>query len=449
MRSVLVAVMLVAATAHADDTPEDGIDDDLYLIKHPARGYWLSGQLNVITQAQPGFHSPYEGEHSLRSDDHVETSYVATIYGAYELTHNTAVMLSVESAGGSGLSSALGVAGFMNLDVVRNPSLGPTPYIGRVLIDQIIPLSDQHVVASRVPFDVLRSLPTRRLELRAGKVSTVDMFDVDSVGSDSHLQFMNWAIDNNGAYDYAADTRGYTLGAIIEYAEPRFAVRYGALLMPKVANGIDYDFDVANARGEQLELEVNDTIAGQPGIIRGLGYLNHARMGSYNDAIAQYRNGLLDTPDITASRVAGRTKYGIAVSMEQDIASTFRVFARIGWSDGRNESFAYTEIDNTVLAGFEVHGEEWSRTGDQIGLAAVTNGLSDDHRTYLALGGSGFLLGDGKLHYGREDILEAYYTLRAYRGVFPAVDVQVVSHPGYNVDRGPVFVGSLRLHLEI
>jgi hypothetical protein len=451
MRSVLVVVALVAmpALALADDPDGDGIDNDLYLIPHPARSWWISGQLNVITQLQPGFHSPYEGEHSLRTEDTHATSFVGTIYGAYEVTHLTAVMLAVESAGGAGLSNALGVAGFTNLDVVRNPTLGATPYIGRVLIDQIIPLSDEYVIASRVPFDVLRRLPKRRFEIRAGKVSTVDMFDVDSVGSDSHLQFMNWAIDNNGAYDYAADTRGYSLGAILEYAEPLWALRYGALLMPTVANGIDYDTDIAHARGEQLELEIDDCIHGHPGVIRVLGYLNHAKMGNYDESIAEYRQGIVDTPDITATRLAGRTKYGFGFNMEQDLDPDLRAFVRLGWSDGKNESFAYTEIDNTVLAGFELHGPRWSRPLDQLGVAGVTNGLSDSHRTYLELGGSGFLLGDGKLHYGRENIFEAYYTMFAHRGVYPAIDVQVISHPGYNIDRGPVVVGSFRLHLEI
>jgi len=36
-----------------------------------------------------------------------------------------------------------------------------------------------------------------------------DFFDMNDVGTDSHSQFLNWTVDNNGAYEYAADTRGY------------------------------------------------------------------------------------------------------------------------------------------------------------------------------------------------------------------------------------------------
>jgi hypothetical protein len=447
VKLAVLAVLLVSSPALADDG--DNADDGTYLAPHPDAFWWASGQVNVITQAQPGFHSPYEGMHSLRPDDHLATSIVGTVFGGVEVTKTTALVVAFESAGGGGLSDALGVAGFTNLDVVRNPTLGPAPYIGRAFIDQVVPLGGTYVAADRNALHVLRKLPARRLEIRAGKLSTVDVFDANTGATDSHFQFMNWTIDTNGAYDYAADTRGYTLGAIVEYAAPQWALRYGALLMPTVANGIDYDWDIAKARGENLELELHGCIAGRPGIIRGLAFWNHANMGSYNDAIATFRLMPDVMPDVTASRVPGRVKYGFGLNGEQEVIDELHVFGRIGWNEGEKESFAYTEVDNTVLLGFDLRGGRWSRPNDKLGVAAVTNGISDSHREYLRIGGQGFLLGDGTLHYGREDIVEAYYTARAYRGIFPALDVQLIDHPGYNTDRGPVVVGSFRLHVEI
>jgi high affinity Mn2+ porin len=441
VKYVAVALVLFASTPAIAD------DGETYLLPHPDAKWWLSGQLNVIGQAQPGFHAPYSGENSFRSNDNTALSFVATIYAGYAITPTTAFIIAPESAGGTGLSDALGLAGFTNLDVVRNPSLGAAPYIGRLIVDQIIPLSEDGDT-SRDPLHILRR-PPRRIEIRAGKFGTVDVFDQNAVGTDSHLQFMNWTVDNNGAYDYAADTRGYTLGVIIEYIAPLWAVRFGEMLMPKVANGIDYDFDIANARGEQLELEIHECIAGYPGIVRILGYLNHANMGSYAEAIAAFRTGIDDVPDVTKYRVPGRTKHGGGISVEHEMPGATRGFLRLGWNDGNNESFAYTEVDNTILVGGDVRGDFWHRPNDKLGLAFVTNGLSDLHATYLALGGKGFLLGDGKLNYGREDIIESYYTARVYRGVYPAADIQFIEHPGYNRDRGPVVVGSLRLHVEL
>jgi high affinity Mn2+ porin len=432
MRWAPLVVMLLAGTARADDA---------YLIDHPDEKWWVSAQANTILQAQPGFHSPYEGPNSFTPEDHAQISLVASIYLGYEITPTTSLVLSPESAGGGGLSTALGLAGFTNLDVVRNPSLGAAPYIGRVYIDQIIPLDGANEKADRSPLRIFRKLPAHRIEIRAGKLSTVDMFDLNTSGTDSHLQFMNWTIDNNGAYDYAADTRGYTLGGIVEYAAPQWAIRYGLLLMPTVANGIDYDTDLGKARGEQLEVDLH----GYGSIVRVLAFWNHAKMGDYNESIAAYRQGIIDTPDVTATRAAGRVKYGFGLNVEHEITTTLHAFGRLGWNEGEKESFAYTEVDNTVLAGFD-----WrARPMDKLGVAFVTNGISESHKDYLALGGKGFLLGDGKLHYGREDILEAYYTARVYRGVYPALDVQAIAHPGYNTDRGPAIVGSIRLHVEI
>lgn len=434
MRWALLALVLATSVARADDA---------YLVDHPDARWWLSAQANFILQAQPGFHSPYEGDNSLRPDDHAQLSYVTTVFAGYELTPTTTFILTGESAGGGGLSTALGLAGFTNLDVVRNPSLGPTPYIGRAIIDQIIPLGDSQP-SDRNPLRIFHRVPAHRIEIRGGKVSTVDFFDLNTVGTDSHYQFMNWTIDNNGAYDYAADTRGYTLGAEIEYVAPLWAIRYGAMLMPTVANGIDYDFDLAKARGEQLEVEEHHCIAGHAGVVRALAFWNHAKMGRYSEAIATVRQGIVDTPDVTQTREAGRLKYGFGLNAEQEITSEVHAFLRLGWNEGENESFAYTEVDNTVSG-----GADWRRGDGHLGVAFVTNGISQSHREYLQLGGKGFLLGDGTLHYGREDILEAYYTLRVYKGVFPALGLQLIDNPGYNTDRGPVAVGSLRLHVEI
>ncbi|HEY0192224.1 MAG TPA: carbohydrate porin [Kofleriaceae bacterium] len=424
-------------------------DDGATLLPHPDEAWWLSGQVNLVGQAQPGFHSPYAGTNSFRSDDHAALSMVATVFAGYELTPYTAIVVAGESAGGGGLSDALGIAGFTNLDVVRNPSLGATPYLGRAFLDQIIPLSDARTAHDRDSLHILRSLPTRRIELRAGKLSTADVFDVNAIGSDSHLQFLNWAVDNNAAYDYAADTRGYSLGATVEYAEPRFAVRFGELLMPSTANGIDYDYDLGNARGENLEVEVHESLAGRAGTVRLLGFENHADMGNYAEANAVARIGQADVPDITSTRRKGRTKYGVGLNAEHELTDDLRAFVRLGWADGKNEAFAYTEADNTLALGGDLRGTAWGRAADKLGAALVSSGLSQDHREYLALGGSGFLLGDGALSYGRETIAEAYYTARVYRGVFVAADVQLVVHPGYNVDRGPAEVGSLRVHVEL
>ena len=171
-------------------------------------------------------------------------------------------------------------------------------------------------------------------------------------------------------------------------------------------------------------------------------------MGSYREAIENFRAGRTPVPDISAHSPKTQIKYGFGVNFEQEATKQLRFSGRYGWNEGHHESFAYTEVNNTVELGFDLKGDRWRRKQDKIGVAFVTNGLSDDHSQYLELGGRGFLLGDGALTYGRENILETYYTLHVWRGVFTSFDLQHINNPGYNRDRGPVLVPGLRLHLE-
>jgi carbohydrate-selective porin OprB len=279
-----------------------------------------------------------------------------------------------------------------------------------------------------------------------------DFFDLNSFGSDSHLQFLNWTVDNNGAYDYAANTRGYTDGVILEYDDHWWTARFAEVLEPKEANGDKLDANIARARSENFELEARGKlIAHRAGVVRLLTYLNHADMGNYDEAIAEFlghESPTLDTPDIIATRRQGRHKYGFGLNFEQEITSQVSVFGRLGWSDGHNESFAYTEDDRTLEFGGFVTGSSWHRRNDRAGVAFVANGISAAHQRYLALGGVGFLLGDGALTYGPEKIFESFYTAHLWRGFFASFDLQHINNPGYNQARGPVTVPGVRLHLE-
>jgi len=415
--------------------------------------FWISGQANVIFQAHPSFHSPYEGVDSFTGPGEYKTSLLGTLYTGLQvpgMRKRLEVLYDEESAGGRGLSQALGIAGFTNLDVVRNPNLSSVPYTARWVIQGTIPLSGETAEAERGPFSLATSVAVRRFVFHVGKMSLPDLFDLNAVGSDSHLQFMNWSIDNNGAWDYAADTRGYTRGAALEYFDRKWAVRYGIFQMPTVANGIDLDWAFSRARGENIEFELERGLlpSKYAGKIRLLSYWNHAHMGSYREANDAFLDGTDPTPDITRHEHFAAVKYGFGFNTEQQVAPGLRAFARLGWNEGRHESFAYTEIDQTASLGGDLAGTRWGRPVDKIGAAFVTNGISRDHAEYLKLGGHGFILGDGALRYGRENIFESYYNLHVWRGLCYALGYSFVDDPGYNRDRGPVSVFSVRGHVD-
>ena len=420
--------------------------------------FFIAGQANIIFQSHGPFHSPYEGTNSFLGRGEYKTSLLGTLFLGAQLRRDpkteTDAIFNLESSGGRGLSEALGLAGFTNLDVVRNPNLGSVPYMARVQIHQTIGFTNKLIESSRTPFSLATQVPERRLEIYVGKMSLPDYLDINSIGSDSHLQFMNWTVDNNGAWDYAADTRGYTYAAVAEYDDKDWSARYALALMPTVANGIDLEWNLRRASGQNWEFELRKPLLGsllrpdRKGVVRVLGYVNHAHMGLYRDANKAFLDGEGTRPVIQNSETYGAVKYGFGLNAEQEITNSLRLFTRFGWNEGQHESFAYTEVDQTFEFGGDYSGRSWSRPYDKLGVTFVSNAIKKDHQDYLKLGGLGFLLGDGKLNYAREDILEGYYNLHAWRGVYYALDLQYIAHPGYNQDRGPTLVESVRMHVD-
>jgi carbohydrate-selective porin OprB len=258
---------------------------------------------------------------------------------------------------------------------------------------------------------------------------------------------MGWGVMYNGAWDYPADTRGYTWGWVHEFHTRRWSVRYASAGMPRVANGIRFDRRVLRDRGDVFEGEVRVKPRGHDGAVRVLSYQNHARMGTYADAL-HLAGETGTTPDVTATRRPGTLKYGYGLNVEQELAKDIGVFGRLGWNDGKTESFAFTPIDRLAGIGLSVGGARWKRPHDTAATALTVCGLSGVHALYLSRGGLDFMIGDGALRYGPETVSESYYSARVMPGVFATIDLQHVTDPAFNRDRGPVWIGALRLHVE-
>jgi high affinity Mn2+ porin len=440
------SLALNASATLPDPAPDDSTESMLPRLKDTR--FWLSGQANFVFQSHPDFPALYSGEHSLSPRYEKATSRVLTLYTGVRFNNSTEILVDIEEAGGSALSLGFGLAGNANLDIVRNPLLSNEPYLGRGMIHEVFALSKDKVENQRSYLSLFDELPRRRLELRVGKFSLPDFFDINSVGSDTHLQFLNWTTDNNGAWDYAADTRGYTVGLTADYEDRNWGFRFAEALMPKVANGIDLVWRPWQVHAENFEYELrHGFIPGKGGVIRLLAFTNSANMGIYRDQVIQASAADV-TPDITAHPWHITRKYGFGINLEQNLTHYLTAFARFGWDNGKTESFAYTEVDQTFAEGVGANGAWWHRKHDRAGLALISNAIKKDHQNYLAAGGLGFLLGDGHLTYGRENILESYYTLHVWRGIYLAPGVQHINSPGYNRDRGPVVVPSFRAHVE-
>jgi high affinity Mn2+ porin len=405
-------------------------------------------QFTVIQQSHPSFSASYTGRNSLTTGPENLLSITSTLFLGSRLWEGGEIYFDPELAGGSGFSSTRGIAGFPNGEIYRVDNPSPRVFPARLFIRQHFALgeetealaSDQNQAACRVPRE--------RLTVTIGKLSLTDVFDDNRYSHDARTQFLNWSLWSGGAWDYAADTRGYTWGIFAELHVPSWVLNFAAVMVPSSANGPSLDGNIGKAYSLNLEAVRPYAIGGLEGRLHAIVFINRAAMGVYRDAIEEGL-ALRSAPDIDRTR-SYSSKYGFVLSAEQSLGSAAGLFARFSWNDGRTETWAFTEIDISFHAGLTSGGAPWGRKEDNTGIAFVVNALSGDHRDYLASGGYGFLIGDGALSYAPERIVEAYYAARLFPSFTLTLDNQVVFNPAYNRDRGPVIeVFSIRGHVEI
>lgn len=407
-----------------------------------AESWSLHGQATTVTQGHGAFPSPYAGPDSLESRKEIRTSFTTTLFLGRRLWEGGELYVDPEAAAGQGDSHVLGLAGAPNGEIYRVDSSALKVSLARVFLRQTWNLGGGAEAVAPDQNQLGGTRRTRRVVLTLGRFSAGDVFDQNAYAHDPRSQFLNWALMDTATWDYPADTHGYTWGAAVEVYWEAWALRAGSFLEPKEANGLLFDHHVARAHGDVVEVEHAHELGGLAGRIRLMGYANHARMGDYRESLEASPSA----PDITLTRREGRLKYGWGLSAEQALTADLGTFLRAGWNDGRTETWAFTEVDRTGAAGISLAGTAWERPGDRLGVAALVNALSPEHRAYLAAGGLGFILGDGRLDAGQERILEAYYALAAAPGLTVSLDAQRVENPAYNRDRGPVSIFALRVH---
>ncbi|MBS0274295.1 MAG: carbohydrate porin [Proteobacteria bacterium] len=410
---------------------------------------WLSlhAQSTFVLQYHPQFRSPYQGANSLKPQSVGAETFDATLFAGIRLWHGASLYVNPEIDQGFGLSNTLGTAGFLSGEAYKVGDTNPYFRLQRLFIRQSIDLggAGQKIDDDANQFGGTRS--ANNLVLTAGKFSVGDVFDTNQYAHDPRGDFLNWALLDAGAFDYAADAWGYASGVAIEWTQGWWTLRFGAFNLSKQPNGkvLESAFGQFETVGEAEE---RHTLFGHDGKVKLLGFINRGRMGSYDDALA-LANATGAPPDTSlVRRYASRP--GGEVNIEQGISDNLGVFLRASVNDGSKEAYEFTEINRSVSAGVSLKGASWGRPDDTIALGAVVNGLSPDARSYFAAGGMGILIGDGRLpHYGTEDIVEAYYSARVTGWLSLSADYQLIEDPAYNRDRGPVSALALRLHAQI
>jgi high affinity Mn2+ porin len=430
---LLFAIVMVA--------PAFGLAQDANSSTPPAEQSWeVHAQSTVVGQGHPSFPAEYTGPNSLTTDATARETISVDLTGSARLWHGGQFFGDVLMWQGYGLNNALGLAGFPNAEAYRVGKTYPDVSICRAYLRQTIGLGGGREAND----DGLGGTKdVRNLTFTVGHLSAKDIFDANAYSNDGRSQFMNWVLVANGAWDYPADTLGFTNGAAVEFNTRAWSARLGIFQVSKVANGIRLDWNLAHAWSSVAEVERRYSFKGHSGAIRLLAYDTRAHMGSYQDTI--------DQPNLGENIVltsAYRYKYGFGINLEQEIRTEIGVFARLGWNDGKNQTYEFTDVDRTGTAGLSLKGAMWRRRQDTLGLAVVVNGISAVHRQYLADGGLGITVGDGALDYRAERMIEMYYNWRISKHFQLTPDYQFAGDPAYNHARGPVEILAVRFHTE-
>ncbi|HUA82603.1 MAG TPA: carbohydrate porin, partial [Bryobacteraceae bacterium] len=394
------------------------------------------------------FNSPYQGPLSLQDSPERDVSLTTTLFFTFRFLQNSILIFDPEIAGGRGFSGVEGIADQPNGEIPRVASATPKPYLARLYLQQDFALGKEMERQESDENQLAGERPLNRYSVYAGRFTLTDFFDDNNYTHDPRTQFMAWGVMYNGAWDYPADTRGYTWGIVQEVHTRNWSFRYGIAAMPKVANGSQLDRRLFRDHGQVIEAERRYSIRKRSGAIRVMPYWNRADMGNYAEALKLGEESGT-TPSVIATRRVGTLKYGIGINVQQAITSDIGFFTRLGWNDGKTESFAFTAIDRLAGGGAQVKGTRWHRKNDVAATSFTAGGISGVHAEYLAHGGLDFLIGDGTLSYDPEMVWESYYSARLIPGFYGSFDVQRDYNPAYNHDRGPVTIYSVRLHIEL
>jgi high affinity Mn2+ porin len=457
IKRIVIATTVCAATFDADaqESPPLGSPTNA-----PMQNWNWHMQNTDIVQGDFGFPAKYSGQNSLPNGGETRETVTLDLFAGARLWHGAEAHMDFLMWQGYGLGSTYGIEAFPNGDAYKAGTGTPYFNFARLFIRQTIGLGGEQEDVPDGQLTLAGKQDISRLTFTIGRFSPLDICDYNTYANDPHTQFMNWAMMGNLAWDYGQDTIGYTTGFAVELNQPKWTLRYGFFQMPADKNGFTGDDQYLmnpqmGAYGPFLrswammtELERRWSINDHPGVIRFLAWLNEADMASYSAATANLLANPNDVEaDIAAAR-AYRYKYGFGLNWEQEIAKNVGLFSRLGWNDGHEETWTFTDVNWTASLGLSVNGEIWRRPDDTFGLAGVVSGASRDNQKFLEAGGLDMLDGDGALTYGYEKVLETYYDFKIWKIFHGAFDCQFVDDPAFNRARGPVSILGARFHWE-
>jgi hypothetical protein len=350
-----------------------------------------------------------------------------------------------------------------NFELQKTGGVLPLFYRSRLFFNQTINLGGDKVHLESAPMQLDSTVDSQRLVFHIGNFSVLDFMDKNSFAGDLRRQFNNMAFMTHAAFDFAADARGYTDGAVAEYYHDDWAVRFAHLAAPRNPNQLPINWAMFKYYGQQIELEHKHEIYQHAGAVRLLAYRNREKMGRWTDALSalqtnpafnattcvgfNYESDNDTAPDLCWARKAN-IKMGIGINVEQQLADDVGVFFRGMYADGKTEVYSFTSTDRSVSVGGLLKGTRWDRQKDLVGIGYAENWISSQHAAYLKAGGVDGFIGDGYITQAPEKAVELFYRVNLIGAVYLTADYQHLMNPAFNSDRGPVNVYGLKTHIE-
>lgn len=428
------------------DTPPGWSSGIAPIAKSDPPDWSIHAQTTFLPQAYPGFRSPYQGPYSLPGGGQGRQTFTTSAFIGWRLWQGAEFHFNPELAQGFGLNSTLGLAGFSNGEAQKGGAPYPRFRPQRYVLKQTIGLGGEQEEVADALGQFAGKRDYDRITLSVGRFAVGDYFDGNAYAKDPRADFMNWAMWSSVAYDFPADLPGFTRGGVVEFNRKAWAIRAGLFQVPSAPNS---DLLTFKGAGTVLEFEGRYAIAEQPGKIRIGAFANRGNSANYRGVLAaSAADPLIDINDLVPALRQVRSKTGFYLNGEQQLVPDIGAFARFSFNDGRNEIISFTDVDRSLSGGLSIKGSFWGRPTDTVGIGGAINGLSSAHRDFLAAGGLGLLIGDGRLNYGNERIFETYYAYAINRNFTMTADYQMIANPAYNADRGPVSIFSARLHGE-
>lgn len=439
----VLSSLVLPVSAHAQSGPVTTLDDTAPEQERIS----IHGQSTFIYQYHPAFHAPYSGPLSLSPGGNGEETLSVSMFVGLGLWPGAEFYVNPELLQGFGLSNSTGIAAFSNGEAFKVGTKGFVDKLSRIFLRQTFALGRATEAVESGQNQLAWQRPVDRITITVGKYAVVDIFDDNKYAHDSRSAFLNWTLNDMGAFDMASPAYNYTYGAAVEWYQAWWTARAGFFLEPTYPNSEEVDLTFRQFQ-PLVELEERHSLWGEPGKLKLLFFAKHVEVGSFAEAV-ELSKSTGEAPSTELVRNGRVWGYGGGINLEQQIIPDLGIFARGGVQTGKYEEFSFTQVQESVSAGVVLTGTKWGREHDVVGLGAVVDGVFKPEQAYLAAGGTGIIIGDGALSYGVEEVVEVYYKFVPWEWASITADYQFVNHPAYNRDRGPVSVFGVRLHLEI